>query len=512
MVLKKSQMRTSDLISGNHIPKQAEGNDFQNYVIQPQYANDPFVKTAAGLKAGYDRAALGLADLFGAATPEMKAEQKYREKAAEAAGTLGSVGKFIGGTIPYVGSGIGTGALIAAATTPGDLKERALSGGSALAGGAIGAGLGRTIAGFKPSESAKTLMEKGIQPTLGQGIETTGKSALQNIIGQGIQKAEEASSSMPFLGAITRSARERGKNELAKTVIAKAEIPGVSAEGQLGNRALEKLGSGLSKSYDEVLKGIEVPKTHELNADLIKAVANIDVPADDKARMEVMKFISRQLEAADTGGETFTGQRFHQVISNLRKAGEQFSKSPMSLESSKGKLLKDAATTLDSYLVDSASSPEMASRLKELRKAYHAYMVMGKAAESVAAPGGRWTPAMLHNAVKATSSGPNKGNWRKGLAFLQDLSGPGKEVLTDTLGESGTTPRQLLANLAKGGVEGAAAYSNLPQYSLLAAAMGLGSIRPVQKALLGGYRGQKEIAEAATELARLIGQGESANK
>jgi hypothetical protein len=115
---------------------------------------------------------------------------------------------------------------------------------------------------------------------------------------------------------------------------------------------------------------------------------------------------------------------------------------------------------------------------------------------------GQFTPAQLLNAVKVMDKSKDKGRFATRNALLQDIASSGKTVLSNKLGESGTSPRTQMANLAKGSAEATAGYfAGLPLSATIGSAMFAGSQRPVQKIALGGYPQQRAIAEAINRLA-----------
>lgn len=486
--------------------QEREPDDFSRYVEKPEYASDPFVRTAAGVKAGYDRAALGLADLLGAATPEMQAEQQNTEAAAAAAGGLGSLGKFIGGSAPYLGGGIGAGMGMAAATTPGDIGERMKSAGAALAGGLAGKYIGKAVGGLASSDAAKRLMSMGVQPTVGQGIETAGESTLGNVVGKGIRSLEEASTSLPFLGSITRNSRDRSVGEAMQEALKRAEVPGVSAGGKVGNEAIDALQEGYRAEYQKALSGIEIPKSPELLQRIEDVTKNPKLFADQPAKDEAVAFIQRQFDAADEAMGSHSAESLHEIASSLKAEARSLAGSQDKISAAQGKIFKGAADEILAYLKQHLPA-DAAKKVSELDKGYANFKILQRAASSVGTKEGEFTPAQLLNAVKAMDRSKDKGRFASGNALMQDLAGPAKKALSDTLGESGTTPRSLIAKLLTGGAaETAAASTALPVYGGLGSAMALGSLRPVQKALLGGYSWQPGVATSLSDLLQRLGK------
>lgn len=74
---------------------------------------------------------------------------------------------------------------------------------------------------------------------------------------------------------------------------------------------------------------------------------------------------------------------------------------------------------------------------------------VGRAAGSTGGDTGVFSPAQLARAVRAYDSSPNKIDYQRGKALLQDFSDAAKEVIPSKLNNSGTADRAMLAALVK---------------------------------------------------------------
>ncbi len=420
------------------------------------------------------------AGLTGSDTLQAMADEGNKK----ATGFAGGAGQFVGSTLPYLalpGGGIAKTALqsaaLAGATTNGDLEERAKQ--AALTGAFSGVGglAGKLIGGFKPSEGAKQLMKEGVQPTLGQGIDKS------NILGKSIGMAEEAVKSTPIVGQIAAHARNRANDEWTKAIVKKAELPalGISAEGKAGHEAIDTLQKSYSKAYDANLKPFDIPKTTTLASNILSIVRQN--PAIEKPVMRELKSLGRSntMNAADV----------HRVAGALRDTGSRYEKSLLASEQDLGAAYKEVADTLRSYMV-SKLPIDNATALKAIDTNYGLFKTMQKAASSVAAEDGKFSGTQLYNAVKASDKMKDKSAFARGKARLQEDAKNAKFTLGDKLNESGTAPRAAMMGALVGG--GAV----INPASLAAIPLGyLGSMRPVQKALLGGYKGQKALSKSA---------------
>jgi hypothetical protein len=277
-------------------------------------------------------------------------------------------------------------------------------------------------------------------------------------------------------------------------------VPGVSAGGKVGNEAIDALQQGYRDEYGKALSGIEIPKDPALLRRIEDITKDPKLFADQPAKDQAIAFIQRQFDAADEAMGSHSAEGLHEIASSLKAEARSLLGSQDKISSAQGKIFKGAAEEIVAYLKQHLPD-EAARKVGELDKGYANFKVLQRAASSVGAKEGEFTPAQLLSAVKAADKSKDKGRFAGGNALMQDLAGPAKKVLSDTLGESGTTPRSLIAKLLTGGAaETAAASTALPAYGSLGAAMALGSTRPIQKALLGGYSWQPGAAASLSEL------------
>jgi hypothetical protein len=110
-----------------------------------------------------------------------------------------------------------------------------------------------------------------------------------------------------------------------------------------------------------------------------------------------------------------------------------------------GRALQDAQTALRETVQRQA--PQYAKELKDVNKGWANFMRPQRASTSVAAEGGVFSPAQLHNSVKAMDSSRNKAAFARGDALMQDLSEPAKKLMQDRTRNSGTADRALQAGL-----------------------------------------------------------------
>ena len=422
------------------------------------------------------------------------------ESVAGKAGTIfGQVAPAVmtgGASLPAViGSSAAYGALQPTAGEESRIKNIGMSALGGLAGAGITKGLGKLVGGATASKQAKELMEQGIQPTLGQGIE-------QGTIGKAIRTAEESSTSLPILGAITRHARERASKEWTNEVFKRVEIPGeISAKGKIGLEGIDELQKGFNKSYTNALAGHEVKIKPELANKLRDLIDDPDRYINPEDRKWAESFISKQFSSLDQKAGKIDASKLKELESNIGAKSRGLVGSLDKNQAELGQLLGDVEDAVSGYRASNIPAAAGA-KIKELDKKYASFKRLQRASTMLGAEEGQFTPAQLLNAVKVMDKSKDKGRFATRNALLQDIASSGKTVLSNKLGESGTSPRTQMANLAKGSAEATAGYfAGLPLSATIGSAMFAGSQRPVQKFALGGYPQQRAISEAVNRLA-----------
>lgn len=404
--------------------------------------------------------------------------------------TSGKIGNFAGDVLPFMMTGGGSTipSLVAKSAAMSTLNP-VLDDESRVKNAAWGAGTslivpaaGKAIKGFKPSKDALELMKIGVQPTVGQGIE-------QGMIGKAIRGTEEATKNLPFLGAITQHARNRSGKEFINTVFKQAESKplGVSAEGNIGHEGVAALKKTFNKAYESTLAGHEIPIKPELSQNIGEAIADTTRFLNTAERAQATSYLQGLFDSVRPSS---SGKY---LASDIRKMESKLSEKirGMNINDDTAKLLNDAKNIIVKYR--EANLPaEVGKTIKELNKKYAVFKRIERAAGGVGAEKGEFSPAQLYNASLAMG----KGGKSTGTALLQDLAGRGKSVISDKLNDSGTAPRLLTNKMLAGtALETGAALASLPKMVALGAGMYAGSLRPMQKVLLGGYGAQKVVGD-----------------
>jgi hypothetical protein len=421
--------------------------------------------------------------------------------AGQAGDIFGSVAPILftgGSSFPTLAAqGATMGALQPTSGNENRLMNMLASTGGSLAGGAIVKGLGKLAGGFTPSKDAASLMAQGIQPTLGQGIE-------QGVIGKGIRKMEESSTSaIPFVGGLAQSARDRATKEWTQRAIKEAEIPGlgVTAQGEVGHEAMANLKKGFEQAYTKVLENKTISIKPQLGQDIVNAIDDPALFLNPAERGTVIKGVQGLLDkiSPDNSGKYLASDIF-KIESKLKDQVRALPKGDP-----KAQVLNQVRSIISDYR-ESNLPAQTGKVIQELNSKYANFVRLKRAAGGVGAEHGEFTPAQLYNSAAMLG----KGSKETGNALMQKLAGEGKAILGSKTGDSGTASRammnRLLVGSIAGGAGGAAAYTgnvgmeDIPAMAALALLAKGGSTRAAQKLLLGGYSGQKAAERGINRL------------
>lgn len=338
--------------------------------------------------------------------------------------------------------------------------------GSAITGTASSAGnfLASLI---KPqvSDDASKLIKEGVPTSMGQ---TSGDGWLKSL--------EDKATSFPVIGGLIKAAQANGVKGLNIAAVNRSLAPigkSLPDNVQPGNDAIAYAQSTLGKTYDDILPQIsgdlKAPTTNNFGQPLIGSGSNSVQPQDFATKVgallnsdyydmhpdmkgKLQQILQKELIDRINPDGTFNGDQAKTVENRLNFAINKYSGSM----DSDSQMVSDALGDIKSAFRDQMTSanPEAAAQLQNINRGYANFKITQKAASSVNAPNGVFTPAQLHNAVQAADKSVSKGNFANGTALMQDLSQAGKNVLPNKVPDSGTAGRTEIAALAAAGAMG----------------------------------------------------------
>lgn len=351
---------------------------------------------------------------------------------------------------------------------------------------AVFAGAGRMV-NPKASQDAQLalLRSEGVRPTIGQTL------------GGWADKAEQKAMSIPFVGDAIAGARERAAGDLNRAVANRALAPigEKLPEGKVGREAVGYVQGKLSEAYDDLLPRMKVQADQTFNQE-IKSLANMVKTGalDPKAAASFSRILKNDVLGKFQGQASLTGQTLKQVESDLSQQISRLGQSTDADQRLIGDALKEVQASLRSLA--QRSNPDLAPQLKAINAGYANFKRMERAASSVAADDGVFSPAQLQSAVKALDKSKDKGRFARGEALMQDLADAGRVRLGANVPNSGTADRLMQIGT------GAAALGN-PLLTGATIAGGSVAYSPAVQALLRGLvanRGSGQTAQAISGL------------
>jgi len=386
---------------------------------------------------------------------------------------------------------------LSAAYSTDDRSDAALAGGLGSAGGQLALrGLGRALGGvFTPSDAARRLMDRGIQPTVGQSV-----GGLAN-------RTEQAIAGIPIVGSPINRARTSTNEEVLREGARLSDRnidlyrgnPGIVdlPKNVTGDELLKVVNSNASALYDNVLARIG-------NIDMSNSLQGLSILARKESAAKGIKdpslqtFIDETIAPALSRSGTMDGPTWKRIDSQLGQNAATYSTSSAASDRQLGAVYKELREWWRSDLQDKVPI-HLSEQLKSADAAWREAIPLERAAATARASrrGGLPTGDELMASTKVGDRSPLDRNQRYDPNEMEALAKDASEATGNTLGDSGTA----LRSAAMLGVSGAGANlaGIVPTAATLAAsraATQIGYLRPVQKALLGGYGKQKAMQDA----------------
>lgn len=363
----------------------------------------------------------------------------------------------------------------------------------ALAGAAGGAAMPLLTGGvarlISPNASInpqlQTLRAEGVRPTIGQTL------------GGGANRIEEKLQSIPIIGDSIQNARQAAGADLSRAATNRALAP-IGQElpaGVAGNEAVQFTRRALGDAYDAILPRMAVQQDQPYRQAVtgLRQMVNTGAMSTNAPR-QFNRFMANEVEPLFQGQQSMTGETFKRLQSKVTEQIRRVSASTNADE----RLLGDAYRELGDQLnqLSVRSNPALGNELAAVNHGWANFKRIQKAASSVAAEDGIFSPAQLHAAVKAADRSKDKARFAEGGALMQDLSAAGRNLLTNKVPNSGTVDRLLLG----GGALGSGFVNPLIPAGLL---LGAGAyMRPAQNALTWAAAARPQAAQGAANVFR----------
>lgn len=348
------------------------------------------------------------------------------------------------GLLPAVVNGVVRGASSAALTSSSsDAPLAAQLGVGAAAGGALPP-LGRAISSVVSpvvNPMAQKLLSLGVRLTPGQ------------ILGGGFRGAEDKLASIPVLGSFVASAQKTAVTDFNRAALSNALSPigaQLPASTPVGRQGVDYVANKIGDVYNSTLPQMTGVYDNQLQSDLsnITSLASgAGVKSDTVTRLgNVLN--SQILDKADPNGQ-FSGSTLKGIQSELSRIASEHSSSDSADDRILGGLVSDSHQAFNDMLL--RNNPAQAPQIQAANAAWARYSQIRKAASMVGAKEGIFSGPQFANAVKATDNSVQKGNYARGNALSQDVSDAATSVLPQSVPDSGTAGRLLLAGALAGG-------------------------------------------------------------
>lgn len=469
-------------------------------------------QVVAGMGTMLDQAALRAKQLVSGLTPQDV--QKVEANRMLQSTPLGLAGAAAGGAMMFptlpaatLPAAAITGGALSAATNPVLQGESELT--NAL-GGAAGGGAGnllvrgasRLARPIVQSAPAQALLREGIVPTPGQA------AGAGSVLG----RVEQRLQSVPIIGDIITHGRNRAITELNEAAISRA-IPGGGSSQGVGRAAIEKADTIISDGYSDVLSRIG---TVRVDPNILQKMGQIIADPDLALPPPVQQRLHEMVQTQITGRAGANGQMQAQIAkradANLGMLARNYASSSDADQKMMARGIREVQAAWRDNIRQNAT-PELQAELDGLNRAFANFIRVEKAAGSLGAREGVFSPAQLQSAVKSADASARKGQFAQGKALMQDLSDPAMATLSQTVPNSGTIDRGMLAMLAGGGLSGANEYFGGPGYITAALAAPLLYSRLGSRYAIGNLPGQQAASQGilglsplAVQAGRLLGQ------
>jgi len=401
-------------------------------------------------------------------------------------------------------SGALFGGVYGAGTGRGGIEERVTRG---VEGAGLGAATGGAIQGVLDNvlprvaagdSPARRLSRQGIDLTPGQMVESI------PIAGPVVRQFEDQLTGIPFVGSAIQGARDVGTEQLNRVPLADA----LDAIGERlprgvkpGNAGVEFVQGRMGAAYGDVLSRAQA----QLDNDFVSETRDImqtaldDLPTDHYERLARI-LASRVVDQADQSG-MLAGQTLKRVESDLRLQAERIRRT--SRTDAYADDMADALMDIRGALRNAIArtTPDEAARLQDINRGYASLAMAERLAGGNVALGNRGiaTGTQFSNVA---NEGLSRGQRARLGGRYSQLGADAREVLPNTVGDSGTAGRAAATLLLAGGATAAPVIGS----AAVPVVVGMAAYtRPAQMLLNGIYRATdpRQAAQALDQLGQL---------
>lgn len=334
------------------------------------------------------------------------------------------------------------------ALSPGGGDENFWANKALQTGAGAGAGLVAGAAGNALSKAIAPTLRATVNKLMNEGVElTAGQMA-----GGAAKRAEDAMASIPILGSTIRKAQRRSVETFNRAAINRSlddigvKLPqGTSAGHDAVGFAQDEFG----KAYDQVIPRMRASVDTDFRTDLNDIVAkaqreNLPQQYIDQLQHVITRDVIEPFRAGtgtiDGKSAQKIGTKLDELINPLKRGGVY--------EQQLGGYLREADKAIDDMMA--RQNPLLQAAKNRIDAGYAKFKTVQNAATSLGAKDGVFTPFQLSRAIKTRDRSKDKAAFARGDAMMQDLATAARDVLPQTVPDSGTPERALLMGMIGG--------------------------------------------------------------
>ena len=313
---------------------------------------------------------------------------------------------------------------------------------SAGTSAAIGTVLNPAIQGVAPkiTETAKTLLKKGVPLTPGQAVGDSG------LIGKGLKTLEEKISGNVFLiGDAVENALQRSQKGFNRAAVEEAlKDINVKVPKNLEGRRLIGFGQNVLKSqYAKTLGKMKLTDEAAMNSEISKLTNDLS----DEIKKDITDRASRYITKKFANGQ-MSGQNIKKAQTLLRRDIQRLQRSGAEIDAQKADALIDIKSVFSNEL--QKANPKQASILNNIDKSYGKFEIVRNASlrRKVSED---FTPGDLLQASAKSDLSKRQSKFSSGDARMQNFAQSAQNIIGNTVPNSGTAGRLDANRLLTGG-------------------------------------------------------------
>lgn len=331
------------------------------------------------------------------------------------------------------------------------------------------------------NEKLNLLKAEGVSPTIGQTL------------GGWANRAEEAATSLPFIGDAITAARSRAREQFNKAAINRVTSPiGAKVEG-VGHEAVKEAGDLASAAFEKAkrdLGGFKLDNQSIAELDSLKKLAVSGL--EGRERNTIKKYFDDYLSK-----KALTSDSFMELDSKLSSDIARFGKGD-AYQQKVADALKEVQGII--FSAGERANPTAAKDFKKAKEAWANLVRLEGASKAAKLTEGVFTPGQLLTGIQGADQSVRDRATARGTSLMQDLASAGQSVLGNKLSNSGTADRALYGGGLLG--IGAGSMASLPATAALVGGGIAAYTPPVQSLLRGAVSSRPESAQAIAQALR----------